>query len=148
MRANTIALFMFSAFTLVFLLSACTQNLGGKAADSAPYCPYGAAEGTRCGDNSCNGCETCSSCYQDCCPNVCDENDGGDNAVQKGSINGIYRGEAFTYNDACQNNENLMEYYCGTKDFNIPTNKRFACSTIDEGYTCVGGECVEIQKPQ
>jgi hypothetical protein len=125
-----------------FLIVSCANNLQGKAAT-----PAACVSDAVCGDGTCGTCETCQSCFTDCCPNKCYDSDGGNNAVQKGIISGIYQGTPFRYTDECMTGKYLMEYYCGGTLKDTPTNYRYACEKLGKGYFCEGGACVDTSRP-
>jgi hypothetical protein len=121
-------------FVVALFLIACSNS--GKATQTVKCLP----QGEECGDGVCDGCEDCSTCAKDCCPDSCIETDGGKNDIVSGKISGTYKGEKFEYSDYCMNSKtkaSVLEYYCGGEMFNIPSNIRLEC---EKG--CQSGACI------
>lgn len=115
------------------LLVAC--NTQGKA--TRPFEQDCIPQGERCGDGVCEGCEVCNTCFDDCCPNKCFDTDGGQNPIQSGKISGMYKGESFEHLDYCMGTTSVLEYFCGAKTYDVPSNIRIKCEKGCKDSACL-----------
>jgi hypothetical protein len=138
---NRAFLLMAVSFVLAVVFAGCSGNLQGQAATTAsPQCTQ-----EICGDDVCASCESCTMCPKDCCPIACADSDGGKNAVEKGTLNGLLQGKVVSYEDACKTTKAVMEYYCSGPNQDIPTNELITCNKIASNYLCQEGACVPSQ---
>ncbi len=101
---------------------------------------YNAPE-TYCGDEVCNGDETCATCEADC--GICDscsDTDGGHNPWQKGIVSGYDTDQPYSYTEYCDGNV-LTEYWClGGGSW---SSELYNCAIGGNSTSvCINGACV------
>jgi hypothetical protein len=145
-----IVLIVFGALIVVSILYFAFQDSFGTSPptsrSSGTYGGSGVAT-PRCGDGSCNGQETCSTCRRDCggClgldPTFCMDTDGGLDYLEFGKVSFFNETsqEPENFSDFCLNNI-LVEYFC---DGNIGKFEIIQCDDeFGPDYLCEDGACV------
>ena len=83
---------------------------------------------SNCGDNSCEGGETCDTCSSDCgscpIPDSCSDSDGGFFPETQGTVSGNQGGSPYGFTDNCIDAATVQENYCsGTQ----PSSGSYTC---------------------
>ncbi len=139
--------------------STCSDGCGGKC-DGTKSCGGGGGGGTTptCGDGTCNGAETCSSCAKDCgeCPSVCGDSkctgletcgtcssDCGECCQKEGQSCGFTAGKDCCEGLKCANFQCIDEekIECGNDICEYSETKRSCPEDCGEEPSCGDGNC-------